>query len=183
MLSTSARNIRPTTACCGSCSSSTERRSSAVIPHNRLSALWVREIGEYRQYNQIICWTDSRRLSQLDRQQCRFRRSAPRGCSASRSQSAARFCASSRASCHGSCRIWSGSVPSASTSEHSRRFCGRFSAARDLPSHREVGWRAAHHLGDARRWNGRRHSERLDGRTQTVHPHFPAHARTRSIAC
>ena len=63
------------------------------IPHIGYLHCGFEKIGEYRQYNQIIPLDRSRGLSQLAGQQRRASRSAPSGCSASRSRSAARCCA------------------------------------------------------------------------------------------
>ena len=181
--STSGRSIRRRTACCAWCSSSTARRWCAA---SRTSAICT--AASRRSASTASTIRSSRgptaRIISTRRATTSRSRSARSGCSASRSPSGARCCASSRASCRASSRTSSGSARPASTSARSRRSSGRSSSARTIYELLEsVDRRAAHDDAHARRRHGRRHPRRLDREAHARScSSVPEDASTRSIA-
>ena len=147
------------------------------IPHIGYLHCGFEKIGEYRQYNQIIRWTDREDYLNSIGNNVAFALGAERlfGIEITERCKVLRVIASelSRIMSH---LVWLGTICidiGAFTP-----FLWAFQRREEIyRSAGEVGWRAAHHFGDARRRNGGRHSERMDGRTSPVHPHFPAHAR------
>ena len=114
------------------------------IPHIGYLHCGFEKIGEYRQYNQIIPWTDREDyLSPMaTTSRSRWRGAAVRH----RDHRAVQGAAGDRAaSCRGSSRTASGSAPSASTSARSPRSSGLPAARAGLQRCSRLDRRAAHH--------------------------------------
>ena len=116
------------------------------IPHVGYLHCGFEKIGEYRQYNQIIPWTDREDYLNSIGNNVAFALGAERLFGIEYRRRDARCCASWRWSCRGSSRTSSGSGPPASTSARSRRSCGRSRSARTCTTCSRAGWgRASRH--------------------------------------
>ena len=153
------------------------------IPHIGYLHCGFEKIGEYRQYNQIIPWTDREDYLNSPGNNVAFALGAERlfGIEITERCTVLRVIAMELSRIISHLRLARHDV-------HRHRRVHAVPV--DVPGARErlqpargLGRRAPHDVADARRRHGGRHPRRLDRRAAQLHPHLPEDARRSATGC